>query len=121
MKTKILLLGLTSLLLILAACSESNVANANSVKKSISEAEKTPIEKIAPITSTGEVENYKLDIRGAHAFIRFKVKHLGYSWLHGRFNDFDGSFTYNTGNPNNSSINVTIDTTSVDSNHAERG
>ena len=39
-------------------------------------------------------ENYVLDIKGAHAFIQFKIKHLGYSWLLGRFNKFDGSFSY---------------------------
>ena len=36
------------------------------------------------------------------------------------FNDFDGEFTYDADNPENSSVSVTIDTSSVDSNHAER-
>ena len=45
---------------------------------------------------------------------------MGYSWLTGRFNDFDGSFEYDAAKPADSSINVTIDTTSIDSNHAER-
>ena len=64
--------------------------------------------------------DYKIDDRGAHASINFKIKHLGYSWLTGRFNKFSGAFNYDAKNPNNASINVNIDVTSIDSNHAER-
>ena len=67
-----------------------------------------------------DVEKYQIDIKGMHAFIEFKIKHLGYSWLTGRFNDFDGQFSYDTKNPENSSVNVMIKTKSIDSNHAER-
>ena len=35
---------------------------------------------------------YAFDKKGAHQFITFKISHLGYSWLYGRFNDFDGEF-----------------------------
>ncbi|CAD2224763.1 polyprenyl-pyrophosphate binding protein [Pseudoalteromonas sp. 3J6] len=64
--------------------------------------------------------DYVIDTKGAHAFVNFKIKHLGYSWLHGRFNTFDGQFNYDAKNPNASQISVNIDTTSLDSNHAER-
>ena len=64
--------------------------------------------------------DYVVDTKGAHAFVNFKIKHLGYSWLHGRFNTFDGKFNYDAKNPNASQIMVNIDTTSLDSNHAER-
>ena len=64
--------------------------------------------------------NYKIDVEGAHAFVQFKIKHLGYSWLLGRFNTFDGSFNYDAKSPEKSSINITIQTASIDSNHAER-
>ncbi|MBW4965385.1 YceI family protein [Pseudoalteromonas sp. CR1] len=63
---------------------------------------------------------YIIDTKGAHAFVNFKIKHLGYSWLHGRFNTFDGEFNYDAEKPNASQIMVNIDTTSLDSNHAER-
>ena len=63
---------------------------------------------------------YVIDTKGAHAFVNFKIKHLGYSWLHGRFNTFDGEFNYDAEKPNASQIMVNIDTTSLDSNHAER-
>lgn len=64
--------------------------------------------------------DYVIDTQGAHASINFKVKHLGYSWLTGRFNNFSGDFSYDANNPEASTISVNIDTTSVDSNHAER-
>jgi len=63
---------------------------------------------------------YVIDTKGAHASIKFKISHLGYSWLYGRFNTFEGSFDYDENNPSASKVSVEIDTASVDSNHAER-
>jgi polyisoprenoid-binding protein YceI len=65
-------------------------------------------------------DQYTIDTRGAHASINFKVNHLGFSWLVGRFNEFGGDFTYDSENLSDSTINVTINTRSVDSNHSER-
>lgn len=67
-----------------------------------------------------QASEYKIDTAGAHAFIQFKIKHLGYSWLHGRFDSFEGRFNYDPKNPTASSVKVTIDTASLNSNHAER-
>lgn len=64
--------------------------------------------------------DYQVDVDGAHAFVQFKIKHLGYSWLLGRFNTFDGQFSYDAAAPEKSSIEVVIETASIDSNHAER-
>ena len=63
---------------------------------------------------------YQFDKKGAHQFVMFKISHLGYSWLYGRFNDFNGTFTVDAENPENSKVEATIQTASVDSNHAER-
>ena len=65
-------------------------------------------------------DDYVIDTKGAHASIKFRVQHLGYSWLYGRFNEFSGNFSYDEKQPQNASIEVTINTASVDSNHAER-
>ena len=65
-------------------------------------------------------EKYIIDTKEAHAFIQFRIQHLGYSWLTGRFNTFSGSFEYDEKNPEKASVMVEIDTASVDSNHAER-
>jgi len=65
-------------------------------------------------------EHYIIDTKGAHAAIEFRIKHLGFSWLVGRFDDFSGSFTWDEANPQKSGVTVTIDTASINSNHAER-
>lgn len=75
---------------------------------------------LAVTTSVAMADDYVIDKRGMHASVQFKISHLGYSWLWGRFNDFNGHFSYDKNNPNASSIMVTVNTGSVDSNHAER-
>jgi len=70
--------------------------------------------------STANAADYVIDSKGAHASINFKIQHLGYSWLTGRFNDFKGTFSYDDAAPSAAKIMVTIDTDSIDSNHAER-
>lgn len=64
--------------------------------------------------------DYMIDTKGAHASVNFKVSHLGYSFIKGRFNTFDGEFSYDPANVAASKVTVNIDTTSLDSNHAER-
>ena len=64
--------------------------------------------------------NYQIDVDGAHAFINFQINHMGFSWLKGRFDDFDGKFYYDSENPENSQIFVHINTESVNSNHTNR-
>jgi polyisoprenoid-binding protein YceI len=72
------------------------------------------------VPSAAFAADYTIDTKGAHAFIQFKISHLGYSWLVGRFNTFDGEFSYDEKNPAASKVVVSIDTASIDSNHAER-
>jgi len=64
--------------------------------------------------------DYKIDKEGQHAFVNFRIQHLGYSWLYGTFKDFDGSFTFDEKDPSADKVNVTINTNSLDTNHAER-
>src|SRR5690554_7090332 len=70
--------------------------------------------------SQAQAADYVIDTDGAHAFVQFKISHLGYSWLLGRFNDFEGTFSYDEANPSAAKVDVTIDIASLDSNHAER-
>lgn len=76
----------------------------------------------AMLLSTGAASaaDYKIDKQGQHAFVQFRIQHLGYSWLYGTFKDFDGSFTFDETDPSKDKVNVTINTNSVDTNHAER-
>jgi len=65
-------------------------------------------------------ESYVIDTQKHHAFIQFKVKHLGYSWLLGHFDEFKGTFNFDASHPENNAVKVTIDTASIDTNHAKR-
>ena len=72
------------------------------------------------IPALAAADKYIIDTEGAHAFVQFRIKHLGYSWLYGRFNEFGGDFTYDEKDPSESKVKVVIQTASIDSNHAER-
>ena len=65
-------------------------------------------------------EPYRVDTSGAHASINFKIKHLGYSWLTGRFNTFAGTFNFDENKPENSKVSITVKTASIDTAHALR-
>lgn len=62
--------------------------------------------------------DYKID--PAHSFVQFRVQHLGFSWLIGRFDRLSGTFHYAPDDVSTARIRVEIDTSSVNSNHAER-
>ena len=71
-------------------------------------------------TGSAVAADYKIDKEGQHAFVNFRIQHLGYSWLYGTFKDFDGTFSFDEANPASDKVNVTINTNSLDTNHAER-
>lgn len=54
-------------------------------------------------------DNYSID--AGHSSAVFKIGHLGISWIHGRFNQFEGTFTIDKGS---SSFAITIKTESID-------
>jgi polyisoprenoid-binding protein YceI len=55
-----------------------------------------------------------------HSSISFQISHLGLTYVHGRFNEFSGSFNLDKTDPAKSSFNLTIKTASVDTNNAKR-
>jgi len=67
-----------------------------------------------------QAAHYVIDTQKHHAFITFKIKHLGYSWLLGRFDSFSGDFSYDEQHPVNNKVAVSIDVASIDTNHAKR-
>lgn len=71
-------------------------------------------------SSLSFAEKYVIDTKGAHAFVQFRIKHLGYSWLYGDFKEFDGEFNYDKKDSSKNSITMKVDVTSLDSNHSER-
>ena len=66
----------------------------------------------------GYAAEYKIDL--SHSFIQFKISHMGFSVLNGRFDDFAGGFTWDKAKPETAAVNVTIKAASVNSNWAER-
>lgn len=65
-------------------------------------------------------EKYIIDTKGVHAFIQFKIKHLGYSWIIGQFNEFEGFFYIDRENINHSKVEVDINSSSINTGHARR-
>ena len=72
------------------------------------------------LSSSATADSYVIDTDRSHAAVTFRIKHLGFSWLNGRFDDFRGTFTFDEKNPENSMVNVEIETESVNTNNAER-
>jgi len=63
-------------------------------------------------------QTYKID--PTHTFIQFRISHLGFSILNGRFNEVKGHFNYDNADPKKSNVSMEVNTASVDTNHAER-
>ncbi|WP_092258211.1 YceI family protein [Pseudomonas sp. NFACC13-1] len=64
--------------------------------------------------------DYVVDKEGQHAFVDFKISHLGYSYITGTFKDIDGKFSFDAAKPEDSKIEFNVRTASVFTNHAER-
>jgi polyisoprenoid-binding protein YceI len=72
----------------------------------------------APTASMAEPVVYQID--PAHSQVIFKVKHLGISNVTGRFDIFEGSYTFDSDNAANSKVEATISAASVNTNEADR-
>ncbi len=71
------------------------------------------------LPTAAQAADYKID--PAHSFIQFRVSHLGIGFVFGRFNTLEGNLTYDpAAGPSAQKVSVTIDTASIDTNHAER-
>ncbi len=64
--------------------------------------------------------DYTIDKEGQHAFVNFKISHLGYSFIYGTFKDWTGTFSFDAAKPEASKISIDLKTASVFTNHAER-
>lgn len=70
--------------------------------------------------SQAQAADYAIDIDNQHAFIQFKISHLGYSYLLGNFEEFSGSFQYDPENLESASAQLEVQVASLNTNHAER-
>jgi polyisoprenoid-binding protein YceI len=64
--------------------------------------------------------DYTVDTTGQHAFVNFKISHLGYSYITGTFKTMDGKFSFDAAKPEDSKIEFNVNTASVFTNNAER-
>jgi polyisoprenoid-binding protein YceI len=69
----------------------------------------------APASAQAPSGIYQLD--PAHASVTFKVNHLGFSRYTGRFDKLEGVLSLNTATPTDSSLEVTVETSSIDTNN----
>ena len=64
--------------------------------------------------------DYVVDTTGQHAFVNFKISHLGYSYITGTFKTMDGKFSFDAAKPEDSKIEFNVNPASVFTNNAER-
>ncbi|HEV3024412.1 MAG TPA: YceI family protein [Pirellulales bacterium] len=62
----------------------------------------------------------KFDLDAVHSSISFKTRHMGLTWIHGRFNSFSGHFVLDREKPAKSSFELTIPVESIDTNNKGR-
>jgi polyisoprenoid-binding protein YceI len=74
----------------------------------------TPPSTVLDNTPSG---TYTLD--PTHANILFSISHLGYSHYYGRFDKIDGALKFDAKAPETSSVNITTDINSIDTNNAK--
>jgi polyisoprenoid-binding protein YceI len=56
----------------------------------------------------------------AHSAVTFRVRHLGISWVNGRFTDWQGELIFDPANPTAATVNARIQTKSVDTENERR-
>ncbi|MGF6126633.1 polyisoprenoid-binding protein YceI [Pseudomonas frederiksbergensis] len=74
----------------------------------------------ALLSANAMAADYTVDKEGQHAFVDFKISHLGYSFITGTFKDIDGKFSFDAAKPEDSKIEFNVNTASVFTNNAER-
>ena len=70
------------------------------------------------LPAVAAVQTYALD--QAHSNVGFTVKHLGISNVLGHFDDFAGTILFDEDNPSQSTLDVTIQTKSVNTGNSKR-
>jgi polyisoprenoid-binding protein YceI len=72
---------------------------------------------VTTTATTTKTTIYSID--KAHSEVTFQVRHL-LTKVRGRFSEFEGTIEYDEANPERSSVNVTIQAASVDTNERDR-
>ncbi len=77
---------------------------------------------VASVVIAGQVmaDEYVVDTENQHSFVQFKINHLGFSYILGNFEEFEGRFHYDPEDLEASSVEMEVQTGSLNTNHAER-
>jgi polyisoprenoid-binding protein YceI len=70
------------------------------------------------LSDSAKAAQYTID--PSHASVQFRISHLGFSTMTGRFDKFAGHFEWDEAHPERASVEITIDTASINTNWAER-
>src|SRR5262245_45379585 len=73
---------------------------------------------LAPPSAHAAAANYKID--GVHSAVLFRCHHFKAGYVYGRFNAVAGKFVFDADKPEASSVSVTIEAASVDTNEKKR-
>ena len=73
-----------------------------------------------PAAAAVAVEATTFTVDPVHSAVIFQTTHAGLSRFHGRFNEFDGAFTWDAEDPSKSSFGMTVQAASVDTRNANR-
>ena len=73
---------------------------------------------VAASVAYAATETYVVDPE--HSTVLFKIKHMGLSYTYGRFNDVAGSFLIDDADASKSSVKITIQAASIDTNSVKR-
>jgi polyisoprenoid-binding protein YceI len=78
----------------------------------------TAILALAAVAASGQVSRWQID--PAHSEADFTIKHMGISNVHGRFGNVSGSLNLDDKDITRSSVDATVDVTTVDTGVAQR-
>ena len=67
---------------------------------------------VVPLFTYAAPQEFEID--KTHTSIMFSVSHFGFSKVIGRFNDFSGNYTFDDANMLSGKVDLTINTTSID-------
>jgi polyisoprenoid-binding protein YceI len=73
---------------------------------------------LAGLSPARAAEPYKVD--PVHSMAVFRIKHFGVGYIHGRFNEVSGDFTWDDANPAGISLDVHVKAETVDTNNPKR-
>ncbi len=72
----------------------------------------------AAMAMPAQADSFEVD--GVHSSVLFRVKHNNVSYFYGRFNEVSGSFNLDKTDPSKSSMDISVNADSVDSNNEGR-